>query len=263
VWSWLIPGFASADLDATGGQLANDGYLGAGLILLATVTIAAAWSGVRAAVTRHRGLALCCLALWLLALSKKMYAGKWLLLNLHTAVGPLQMVRASSRLFWPVSYVALIGCVAILAGKRPRLALAVLPLCALLQFLDGKSVRAFDYARLNDPQPWLFDADALRPLVRSAQHLVVVPGYGCPSGDDTAIMQVLWIAAETRVPTNTAYVARIVHPQPCDAPAALADPPTRGDLLVVQPGLSAAFSARPWAAAACHPLSGYIVCGRP
>jgi hypothetical protein len=260
VRSWLIPGFETEDLDATGGQLANDGYLGVGLILLVALTCATAWPTVRAAAARHRGLALCCVALWLLALSKKLYAGKLLLLNVHTAVGPLQMVRASSRLFWPVSYLALIGCVAALAAKRPRLALVVLPLCALLQFLDGTSVRAFDHARLNDPQPWLFDPDALRPLMRSATRLVIVPGYGCPSGDDTAVMQVLWIAAETRVPTNTAYVARIVHPQPCDVATALADAPARGDLLVVQPGLSASVGARPWAAADCRPLSAYTVC---
>ncbi len=260
VWSWLIPGFESADLDATGGQLANDGYLGVGLILLVGLACAAAWPAVRAAAARHRGLTLCCLALWLLALSKKVYAGKLLLLNVHTAVGPLQMVRASSRLFWPVSYVALIGCVAVLARKRPRLAVAVLPLCALLQFLDGGAVRAFDTKRLNDPQPWLFDPDALRPLVRSASRVVVVPGYGCPLGNDAAVMQVLWIAAETRVPTNTAYVARIVHPQPCGVPAALVDPPARGDLLVAQPGLRDLVGSRPWAAADCHPMSGFTVC---
>ncbi len=260
VRSWLIPGFENADLDATGGQLADDGYLGFGLILLAGVAFITTLPAIRRAAFRHAGLSLCCLALWLLALSTKIYAGKLLLFRLHTAVGPLEMIRTSSRLFWPISYIVLVGSIAVLAARKPRLAGITLLVCAALQCLDGGAVRSFVYARMNVPQPWLFDPEELRPLIRQAHRLIVLPVYGCHPGDDTALMQVLWLGAETRIPTNTAYLARIVHPQSCDTKPALERPPDAGDLLVIQPGLRREVLQRPWAASLCRPVAGYVVC---
>ncbi len=262
VRSAIIPGFTAADLDATGGQNAGDAYLGVGLICLIVAALALCRGCWRAALTRHAGLALSCAALWLLALSNKVTAGKLLLFRLHTALGPLELVRASSRLFWPVAYVSLIAGVSMLAAKRPRLAIALLPIAAFLQAVDSGILFARVYSGLNAPASWLFDAPSLRKAARLSDRMIVVPPFGCTPGHDMPLMQPLWIAAETRMPTNTAYVARATHRQSCDLAEALAQPPAEGALLVIQPGFRPVVMARPWATAMCAPLSEYTICAQ-
>jgi hypothetical protein len=258
--SALISGLADADIDGTGGQYAGYNYLGAGLLLLLAAAGAMCWPAIRAAIRRHRGLMLGCAGLLVVALSNRVYVGHHLLFKLHTAVGPLQILRASGRLFWPIAYVLLIGGVAALAANRRRLALFLLPLATLLQYLDGAGLRANDYARLHDPQPWLFDPAHMRTLTASAKFLVVLPVYGCTPDHDMPLMQVLWIGSETLVPTNTMYVARRVQTRSCDLTQALAAAPAPGVLLVLQPGFRDVLAARPWAQAFCRELGEYSVC---
>jgi hypothetical protein len=209
---------------------------------------------------RHLGLALACLALWLIAVSNKVTLGKIVLFRIHTVLGPLEMIRASSRLFWPVSYVLLIGAVALLAVRRPRVALLALPLAAMLQLLDAPVLLAQVYSDLHSPQPWLFDPSALRRAAQASQRLVVLPPFGCKSSSNMPLMQPLWIGSETLMQTNTAYVARIEHRQSCDLAAYTDGPPGPGDLLVMQPGYRDVVMARSWAAHFCYELSDYTVC---
>ena len=260
VHSALIHGFTGDDIDATGRQIANDGYLGVGFILLLAILATTCSAACRTAVSRHPGLALACLALWLVALSNKVTLGKIVLFRLHTVLGPLEMIRASSRLFWPVSYVLLIGAVGLLAARKPRLSLLALPLAALLQCLDAPVLLAQIYTDLHVPQPWLFDPAALRRAAAASRHLVVIPPFGCKSASNMLLMQPLWIGSETLIETNTAYVARIEHRQSCDLANYLENPPAPGDLLVMQPGYRENVMSRPWAARLCETLSDYTVC---
>jgi hypothetical protein len=254
----LFPGFD--DIDATGGQRSGYNYLGAGLLLLLACAVVFCRRNIKAAMSRHRGLMLACTCLFLVALSNRVYIGHHLLFKLHTAVGPLQTLRASGRLFWPISYALLAGSIAILAASRPRIAMICLPLAALLQFLDGAALRKGDYQSLHEPQPWLFDPSALRDLTRHSAALVVLPVFGCTPGRDMPLMQVLWIGSETLMPTNTMYVARKVHEQSCDILQALEAPPAPGTLLVIQPGFRAALGPAAWAQTECRQLADYSVC---
>ena len=258
----IIPGYAISDLDATGAQNAGDGYLGLGLLLLILAVFATCRDALRGAFARHGGLALACLALWLIALSNRVTFGKLILFRIHTALGPLEMVRASSRLFWPVAYVALVGAVAILAARKPRLGIVLLPVAALLQLLDASALFAQIYSRLHAPAPWLFDPAAFRAAARASERLVVLPPFGCTQGHDMLLMQPLWLGAERLMPTNTAYVARTVHPQSCDLDLALAQSPQAGDLLVVEPGFRPALLSHPWANGKCGALSEYTLCSQ-
>ncbi len=260
--SAIIQGFTTADLDATGGQNAGDGYLGVGLIVLIIAVLAVCRDAWRQALSRHAGLAVACMGLWLLALSNKVTLGKFLLFRIHTALGPLEMVRASSRLFWPVAYVTLVACVSMLAARKPRIAVILLPAAALLQLVDTSMLFARVYSGLHSPARWLFDPQAFRAAANASDRLVVVPPFGCTPGHDMPLMQPLWIAAETNMATNTAYVARATHQQNCDLAAVLAQPPMPGDLLVVQPGFRPAVMARPWAAGMCATLSDYTLCSQ-
>jgi hypothetical protein len=260
VESALMPSLKMAAIVGHPGQEESYAYLGVGLLLLILLTILAVPRRLAPLLNRHLGLALVCAVLIAVALSHRVYFGHHLILRVRTAVGPLQMVRASGRLFWPVTYALLIGSVTMLSRYRPRLAMVALPLAAALQFIDTATLRAVDSARLTDPQPWTFDAARMRTLTASATHLTVLPVFGCMPPHDGALMQVLSIGAESLLPTNTMYVARKVHAQSCDMTDALADPPAPGDLLVVQPGFASALAHRLWARDLCRGLSEYSVC---
>jgi hypothetical protein len=131
--SGIVPGLLEADIDATGGQRSNDAYLGMGLALLIAATLTTSWPAIRRAMSRHPGLMSACLALTLLAISNRVTFGKLVLFRIHMAVGPLEMIRASSRLAWPVSYIILIGCVLVMASSRPKRAVPIVLLAVALQ----------------------------------------------------------------------------------------------------------------------------------
>jgi hypothetical protein len=172
------------------------------------------------------------------------------------------MVRASSRLFWPVTYVLLIGGVAAVAAARPRLAFALLPTAALLQFLDGGILRAANHATLYHPQPWLFDPEKLRSITAGTDILMVLPPFGCAPKQDLPLMQALWIASETLAATTTMYVAREEHPPSCDLIAALSAPPAPGVLLLLLPGFRNFAVNEGWANVLCRQLANYTVCAQ-
>jgi hypothetical protein len=258
--STLFPGRSVADIAGVPGQASSYAYVGAGLILLVVASLAAAPRAAVMALKRQGGLTAACVALFLLALSNRVYLGHHLLFWLHTAVGPLQMLRSSARLFWPVAYTVLIGSICLICATRPRLAMVILPVAAMLQFLDAGTLRALVHQRLAERQPWEFDPSRMSALISSARMLEVLPVFGCTPGHDYALMEPLWLGAETHIATNTMYVARIVHRQSCDLQAVLADPPAPGSLRVVQPGYQAALANAAWARDDCRMLGSFTVC---
>ena len=259
--SVIFPGFTDSQIDATGGQKASEAYLGIGLLILLTCTVfSIGWLSVRSIVRRHFGLIVACLALTLLAISNRGFVGTFQLFRVHTAVGPLEVLRGSGRLFWPVTYVLLIGAVATISERRARLALMVLPICAVLQVVDTLALRAHERATMTEPQPWLFDPELFRHAARAATQLTIIPPFGCVPGRDMALMQPLWIGAETLMLTNTVYAARIAHPAPCDARVSLEAAPPPLELLVIEPGFEQFVRTRPWASKACRTLAAYTLC---
>jgi len=233
--SGLFPGLPITDEDATGGQRESYNYLGAGLLLL-LLAVMTRPRDVKSAALRHGGLSAVLVILTLLAISHRVYAFRTEVLHVRTAVAWLQPFRSSGRLFWVVTYTLLIGANALLLRGRPRFAIACLPVVAALQVADGAAIRARDWKVLHEPEPWLFDPAQVRQVLRVHRRLTVLPPFGCPHGLDRNLMQPLWLAAETRMATNTMYLARKEILPDCDMDAAFRRVPAPGEVVMVQPG---------------------------
>lgn len=124
---------------ATPGQGEGFNYLGAGLLFLLAAA-AALLASARRLPRPHPGLLLVLAGLTVLALSSHVYAGQWLLLDLGEQPWSrvFAPVRASGRLFWPVTYALLVGGVSVVATRLPRWAgTAVLAIAVLLQVADA------------------------------------------------------------------------------------------------------------------------------
>jgi hypothetical protein len=217
VASPLIPWIAGP-IDATGGQYEGFHYLGVGGLLLIFVASALIASRRFVALRRHAGLVAISVALTLLALSTKVYAGHVLLLRLPTPA-VLEHFHGSGRFFWPVTYILLIGG----AGVVSRLTSAtvgglLLGSVAILQLVETANLRADVRELYRGPaRHWVIEADTLRPVLKASDRLNIWPTAGC--GADAiapAFLQLLILAAERPIPLNTMYVARQTSAIACD-----------------------------------------------
>ncbi len=256
--SALFTGLSLDPIDATGGQLDAPAYLGAGLILLLLWIVLNARRELGSSIRRHLGLSLCCTALFALALSNKVYLFHLLLFRLDLPMALLEPLRSSGRLFWPVTYVLLLGGVVTMLRTAPRRAVTVLPLVVTLQVADGRGVIGYTHLRMREQPAWHFDPPRLRAILAGSSSLVVLPPFGCDPHYDT-MMQVLWIGGETLVPTNTAYVGRLRAKPNCDLSKPLADPPASGEVRVILSGYANALAGLPYAAS-CRMLSELAIC---
>jgi len=223
-------------LDATGGQGEGFNYLGAGLLLLLLLLPLLGWGDWRARLARHWPLLLALLALTLLALSNRIFAGEALLLDLGTAPEILGQLRSSGRLFWVVAYALLLGGLLLLGRRRGWLVPAVALAAVALQLIDSQSYRGKVHAMIADPVPFALPAAPWRAAMARHELVRVLPPFQCglPNEDRALVNLVAYHASSLQVPVTTAYTAR-PRPINCAAESArvfFADPPP-GELLVV------------------------------
>jgi hypothetical protein len=256
--SGLFPGVPVTAEDATGGQRESYNYLGAGLWLLLLAALTRPHD-ILAAVKRHAGLSSVLVALTLLALSQRVYLFHTEIWHVRTAVGLLQPLRASGRLFWVVTYTLLIGGAVVLLRGRPRAAMFCLPVAAALQVADGAAIRARDRTMLREPASFMFDPAQVRAVLRTHTRLTILPPFGCTPGHDLGVMQPLWLAAETRMATNTMYLARGNVVRACGLDAAFSHAPGPGEVVMVQPGFVTAAMRAP-IAQWCRQAGAYAIC---
>ena len=228
--SWFLGAGIAAEIDATGhGGWEGYNWLGLGLWLAIALLVILRPRAVLAGLVAHGGLVLACLGLTALAITHRVGLGS-ATLELFPAPGFLEQFRASGRFFWPVGAALLLGAAALLA-RQGRAGVALLTLCAVIQFIDAAPARQalHDWART--AQPWRVDAAALRPLLARAERVVLLPAWPCIAADDhaarEALLEMLALASETPRPINTMYAARWPGgPPPCLPPG----PPQRGEL---------------------------------
>lgn len=270
VWpyrSWLLGGFATREIDATGhGGWEGYNWLGFGLLVGLVLALLLVPRDLLRLVRRHAGLALVLLGLTLLAVSFRVGVGRVVVVDLGPAPGFLEQFRASGRFFWPVGTALLVGTVALL-GRVPRIGPAIVLALGILQFVDAEPNRAAIRAWAQTREPWTIDAPALRRLLAEADRLTLLPSWPCVPkpdtlGDHARQLQVLSLAAERPVPANTMYVARWRGERPrCDDAAAIAAPLSPGELRIILPGArDQALAAMPDVASACAPLGEVLVC---
>ena len=250
--------------DATGSQYEGYQYLGIGLLALLSVALVAAFRRPReSAFVRHPGLVLACLALTVLAVSNVVYFGPHRLGTLRHMPAFLNQLRSSGRLFWPVAYLAVIGCVVRVARMKPwPLACALLLGTALLQLADAHILRLNVARDLRATAPQPIDAARLERLLAGHDRLNILPTFGCGANSIAPeFMQLLLAASRRRMVANTMYVARFSqYPNCADTATALA-PLAPGELRVFLPlDAEAGPALVPDGARRCRTLAMLSVC---
>ncbi len=263
VWpetSSLLPSVATP-LDATGGQYEGIQYLGAGLVLLSAAVLLLAPARFAAAISRHTGLAAACLVLTALALSSRVYAGHTLLLSLPSP-SVLGIVRASGRLFWPVTYALLIGGAALLLRAAPQRGPVMLLMLAALQVADSSGLLRLDRERLNRTLAYPFDVAQLRSALAAGRQLDIIPRFPCEAtfASISSLMQVIWIGSETGIVTDTAYTARPMPPFECDAREQAARALAAGEVRVLLPGHADLAALVPGGYSLCQRSNEFTIC---
>ena len=213
--SGLFPELGAV-LDPTGYQYEGFNYLGAGLLLASLLVLPAEASWLRRNLRRHVALLMGFAALTALALSHRVYVGRWLLFELplpQYVVWALGMFRSSGRFFWLIGY-AQMAIVLVLGFRRAQ---PVMALClvgaAILQLLDVQPLRAHIIASIaGGPGAEELDPAEVARVIAQARHVEVVPSFQCSSDRDQkmarANMELMLTTARTNVPTNTVYLAR-------------------------------------------------------
>lgn len=230
--SLLLGGLVAREVDATGhGGWEGYNWLGLGLwaALLAGVVVGRAQ--IAPGLRRHAGLVLALLGLTAIAVSFRVGLGGAVLLDLGAAPGFLEQFRASGRFFWPVGYALMIGA-ALLLSRRP----VILAACALLQFTDALPMRAALSAWAQERAPWTIEAATLRPILRDARQVTLIPSWPCiaPRDADSRILslEILLLASETPRPVNSVYAARWRTPPRCTDAEVLARPIAPGEVRI-------------------------------
>jgi Family of unknown function (DUF6311) len=216
--SGLFSGLSGV-IDATGGQADGFNYLGVGLLLASLLVLPAAATWLRRSLRRHIALLVAFAALAGFAISHRVFAGHWLLVELPIPVsitGVLGVYRCSGRFFYLISY-ALMAAVIVLGFRRARLVMALCLLgAAILQLFDVQPLRAQIIATIAaGPGAAEFDRREVAGLIARARYVEVVPSFQCIVGAEgmrgkleRANMDLMLPMARMNVPTNTVLLAR-------------------------------------------------------
>ena len=234
--------FPSLAVDATGSQFFEGyQYLGAGVLLLFAAGCVQAARGRLRGWRRHSGLIMALLALCVLALSNRAFAGSLLLYQWGPVPAFLAQFHATGRFFWPVAYVCVVAGVAAVARTfRPRAAMLLLAAATVLQVADTHRLRTRERAMAGSGAGWAVDAAALRPVMAAHRQLTMWPIFGCGAWSAKAQdIQVPLLASETLMRINTVATARDPAELDCNPAHTLAAPLRPGELRVVLGGRDA------------------------
>jgi hypothetical protein len=208
------------------GQGEGFAYLGLGVLLLLCGNAHAAGAWITRRGVQHAALITVLAAYILFALSNKVYAGNWLILDMPippSLAHALGTFRGSGRFFWPVGYAAVALLVTLtLRNYRPGRAIAILSLAALIQWVDVGPLRASVREKVTNSVPSAFDRGQLAVRMAEATEVVIVPSFICTldaatqniisvEARDILLRQNLELqlaAAEAKRRTNSVYAAR-------------------------------------------------------
>ncbi|MBS1030719.1 hypothetical protein JK192_04845 [Gluconobacter cerinus] len=187
-------------------------YLGAGLLLLLLCDVVFCRRELLSAMRRHAGLSIFLGIMALYAVSNMGYAGSYRLWHIALSPPLADVFRASGRCFWPVGYGLLIAAVRLSRFVPRRVGGSLLIVCALLQFLDTRSLRAQAHDLWKADFPVTGVTRSLTGLIGDAQQVALYPVAGCGldlyGPDADRIMTVFRLSAEQNRPINTFYLSR-------------------------------------------------------
>jgi hypothetical protein len=252
-------------------------YLGAGVIFLAIfLPIAFAvqrkkWPSLD--LRRAVPLLVCCVALTLMALSTRVTAGPFLLVDFDPQqhlTRFLSTLRASDRLFW-LPYYAIV--MAVLAGLfrllRSSQANALLAVLLVVQLVDIAPMGEYVHATVNRTWAPRLTSSIWSRLGTVHQNLMVLPAWQCgpyfSPGKLEGFRIFGYLAAAQKMRTNSYYAGR--YPQASrdyDCRQAIADlserPLSPDNAYVVTPKLAEAIAGGPTGPGKCREVDGFVLC---
>jgi Family of unknown function (DUF6311) len=203
--------------DATGGQIEGYNYLGLGLILLGALQLATI-KRERETVQRHTFLILLMVILFFYSLSTKIYFGNWLIVNIPLndfAAKTIGLFRTSGRMFWPFYYVLTLTALLFTMRRfQLRTAQGIVGLAIFVQFVDTMPVMRYAAVGTSTKYPQALKRVTWVPLLAQHKFMVQYPSYQCGGwgtqgkSPPNSNLELLLLAAENRVATNSVYLAR-------------------------------------------------------
>lgn len=261
--SQIIP-FVSASMRAAGMQSEGYQYLGAGVLLLCLVTtISICYRPPKRVCARHAGLLIVSLGLVLFALSTNVYSGTTLVFHLERPPGIFDSFRSSARFFWPVAYLLVIGSVATVMWRFPSKAgVSILLIAAGLQFIDATSLRNRLHAHLRRDVKWQIDRQTLGPLMQHSDRLTLWPRFECVGNIiwDQQYLQVLLLASQYGLRTNTMYTPNPKVIGPCRAADVIGKALQPGELRIILPAFNADDVLAPNSRESCRKIGHLTAC---
>ncbi len=226
-------------IDATGGQYEGFNYLGVGILLLFAVALVLWRRDLWALAKRYKYLVVLMVLFTGFAISFKPFVGDVSLFHpfahaaepaastaaahavtpaqpqsfaskIHDLIFyPLQQFRSSGRFFWPVGYlIAAFGIVGVWRRLSPSIALAVLVVAALLQFVDAGPLRADMATAIRDPGSPIVGPDPWVKMITAHSSITVLPSMDCADVQSPLIPLFVYYASETVTPTHSAKLSR-------------------------------------------------------
>jgi len=258
--------------DATGGQYEGYNYLGAGMLLLLAIHLLGSPRLLAAALRRHAFLALALLALCAFALSNRIFVGDQLVAEIALpsfAAKLTQHFRTGGRLFWPVYYALVPGLVLLTAQRfGARTSSLVLLAAVALQLADTQLHRRDVAEHTRSSHPQMLEREPWTRLVAAHSFIRQFPSFQCGGwgGDwpqNNSNMELLLIAAEAGVPTNSAYLARVERNCPLERDEGAGFDVEPGGLYVYGGSFPlAAISGEPGYDAWCRRFAYGVACSR-
>ena len=260
-YSGLFPAVPFGPVDATGGQAEGYAYLGLGMLSSLAVS-SVGWRSWLAGVRRHAGLALACAALLTLAVTNWVFVMQHRVVHIPFPSPLLSQVRASGRCFWPITYVLVIMSLLVIMRTFPRTGGVIAVAASLVQFVDAGALRSIDRSSLTDPTPYPFDQPRLSAILRGRTRLTMLPTFPCNGGGTVVNVDPLWLAGQSRMKTNSMYMARETRGSRCIPEAVLQTRPEPDEVRIVLPGSEQAVAVLPNYADDCRTLTPYVICTR-
>ena len=261
--SALVPFFPTM-MDGTGGQYEGYQYLGVGVLLLCLVAvICICYRAPRSVFVRHSGLLIVSVGLILFALSNFVYNGTFLVFHYEGVPRIFHSFRSSGRFFWPVAYLLIIGSIVTVVRRLPaKISAATLLIAATLQFADATAFRNKVHDYLHRTEKWQIDRAALGTLMQHSDRLTVWPRFECRGavGSDPQYLQVLLLASQYGLRTNTMYTPSPRPIGPCRAAEVIGTPLQAGELRIILPAFRTDNVLPPNSGELCHPIGHLTAC---
>jgi len=202
----------------------------------------------------------------LIALSNRVYNGTFLILHLDHMPHLFESLRSSGRFFWPVAYLLVVASIVTVVRRLPaKTGMTILLVAAALQFVDATALRNKLHEHLGRPEKWQIDREALGALMQRADRLTVWPRFECRGTVvwDPQYLQVLLLASQYGLRTNTMYTPNPRSVGPCRASEVIGTPLEPRELRIILPAFRYDNILPPHAKELCHQVGRLTACSSP